>query len=159
MGIRAEDIPRLGKGAQQQIAAKLAVTLVESRKHMERRSKYGAELTPVEMENGEVYKFRSKAEAKRFRELHIMMMAGEIRELKLQPHFTLQEPYMRPTGEKVKREEYVADFSYERRTKPDCNGKVYWLQEVEDVKGVRTSMYLRKKNQMLALYGITIKEV
>ena len=159
MGIDAKDIQRLGKDAQAQIAAKLAVSLVESRKYMERRSKYGAEITPVEMENGETYKFRSKAEARRFQELHALLMAGEIRELKLQPHFTLCEPYMRPTGEKVKREEYVADFSYERRTKPDCNGRIYWVREVEDVKGVRTSIYLRKKNQMLDLYGIAIKEV
>ena len=44
MGIDAKDIQRLGKDAQAQIAAKLAVSLVESRKYMERRSKYGAEM-------------------------------------------------------------------------------------------------------------------
>lgn len=110
------------------------------------------------MENGTTYAFHSKKEARRFDELMLMLNAGKIRNLKLQPHYTLQEPYMLPTGEKVKREEYVADFEYERPTEPDCNGRVYWVKEVEDVKGFRTQMYLRKKNQMRAIYQIEIKE-
>ena len=52
-----------------------------------------------------------------------------------------------------------ADFVYERATEPDCNGTVYWLQEVEDAKGVKTKDYLLKKKLMQDKYGITIREV
>ena len=54
---------------------------------------------------------------------------------------------------------YRADFVYERATEPDCNGTVYWLQEVEDAKGAKTKDYLLKKKLMQDKYGITIREV
>lgn len=44
-------------------------------------------------------------------------------------------------------------------TEPDRNGTVYWLREVEDVKGVKTKEYQLKKKLMQDKYGITIREV
>ena len=103
--------------------------------------------------------FKSAKEARRYDELALMERRGLIRNLQIERAFTLQEPYIQSDGAHVKSERYFADFVYERPTKPDCNGQVYWIQEVEDVKGKRTQMYLRKKNEMLAKYGITIREV
>lgn len=153
MGI---DISQLGKDAQAQAMAKMAVREVQKR---EKRSKYRSKFTPRVMPNGKVHKFKSAKEARRYDELALMERRGLIRNLQIERAFTLQEPYIQSDGAHVKSERYFADFVYERPTKPDCNGQVYWIQEVEDVKGKRTQMYLRKKNEMLAKYGITIREV
>ncbi len=79
--------------------------------------------------------------------------------MKLQPEFTLQEAFKdKTTGERVPAIRYRADFSYLRRTEPDCNGDSYWISVVEDVKGVRTKEYLLKRKMMLER-GIPITEV
>ena len=150
MGI---DISQLGKDAQAQVMAKMAV------REVQKRSKYGNRRTPRVMPNGETHYFDSDAEARRYDELKVLLAMGKIRDLRLQQAFTLREAYIKPTGEHIGSKKYVADFVYERPTKPDCNGQVYWLQEVEDVKGYRTKDYLEKKTQMLDKYGITIREV
>ena len=103
--------------------------------------------------------FDSKKEANRFVELSWLLKAGEIRNLKLQPEFTLAEAYTTPEGERVKRVVYRADFSYERSTDPDAFGSVYWIPVVEDVKGVRTDTYNLKKRLMREKYGIAIQEI
>ena len=156
MGFDLNAISRLGPRTREQIAAKLAVTMVESRKMQEARSKYGAKKTTVES-SGNRLTFDSQKEARRFKELLILQRAGKIRDLHLQEHFLLTRPHTLPTGQKIKREEYVADFVYDRRVK-DSTGRVQWAQVVEDVKGYRTSDYIRKKNRMLDLYGIEIVE-
>lgn len=102
--------------------------------------------------------FDSRKEAERYAVLRLMLRAGRIRDLRLQPEFTLVEAYTTPEGEKVKAMKYRADFSYERPTAPDANGNVYWLREVEDVKGVKTKEYLLKRKLMLDKYGISVKE-
>lgn len=84
---------------------------------------------------------------------------GKIRDLRLQTNFTLVEGYTTIEGERIKPMVYRADFVYERATEPDCNGTVYWLREVEDVKGMRTKEYQLKKKLMREKYGITIREV
>ena len=66
--------------------------------------------------------FDSKKEARRYDELMAMLRAGQIRDLKLQPQFTIQEAYTTPEGQRVRAIRYQADFSYERATEPDCNG-------------------------------------
>lgn len=139
MGI---DISQLGKDAQAQVMAKMAVQEVK------KRSKYGNRKVVCDG-----IKFDSEREAARFGELKVLRAMGRIRDLRLQANFTLVE------GERIKPMVYRADFTYERATEPDCNGTVYWLREVEDAKGMKTKDYLLKKKLMQDKFGITIREV
>lgn len=145
MGI---DISQLGKDAQAQIMAKMAVQEVK------KRSKYGNRKV---VRDG--IKFDSEREAARFAELKVLQAMGKIRNLRLQANFTLVEGYTTIEGKRIKPMVYRADFAYERATEPDCNGAVYWLREVEDVKGAKTKDYLLKKKLMQDKFGITIREV
>lgn len=145
MGI---DISQLGKDAQAQVMAKMAVQEVK------KRSKYGNRKV---VRDG--IKFDSEREAARFTELKVLRAMGRIRDLRLQVNFTLVEGYKTIEGKRIKPMVYRADFVYERATEPDCNGTVYWLQEVEDAKGAKTKDYLLKKKLMQDKYGITIREV
>ena len=122
--------------------------------------------TPTERvtENGTVIKFQSQKEARRYDELMLMLKAGKIRELKLQPQFTLQESYVTPEGKRVQAIRYVADFSYELFCEaiiaPEGGGT--WLHKVEDVKGgkaTKTRVYQIKKKLMQERFGITIQEI
>ena len=145
MGI---DISRLGKDAQAQVMAKMAVQVVQ------KRSKYGNRKV---VRDG--IKFDSEREAARFGELKVLRAMGKIRDLRLQANFTLVEGYTTIEGKRIKPMVYRADFVYERATEPDRNGTVYWLREVEDAKGMKTKDYLLKKKLMQDRYGITIREV
>lgn len=145
MGI---DISQLGKDAQAQVMAKMAVQEVK------KRSKYGNRKVVCDG-----IKFDSEREAARFGELKVLRAMGRIRDLRLQANFTLAEGYTTIEGERIKPMVYRADFTYERATEPDCNGTVHWLREVEDVKGMRTKEYQLKKKLMQDKFGITIHEV
>lgn len=145
MGI---DISQLGKDAQAQIMAKMAVQEVK------KRSKYGNRKIVCDG-----IKFDSEREAARFAELKVLQEMGKIRGLRLQANFTLVEGYTTIEGERTKPMVYKADFTYERATAPDQNGTVYWLREVEDAKGMRTKEYRLKKKLMQEKYNITIREV
>lgn len=145
MGI---DISQLGKDAQAQVMAKMAVQEVK------KRSKYGNRKV---VRDG--IKFDSEREAARFAELKVLRAMGKIRDLRLQANFTLVEGYTTIEGKRIKPMVYRSDFAYERATEPDCNGAVYWLREVEDVKGAKTKDYLLKKKLMQDKFGITIREV
>ena len=145
MGI---DISQLGKDAQAQVMAKMAVQEVK------KRSKYGNRKV---VRDG--IKFDSEREAARFAELKVLRAMGKIRDLRLQANFTLVEGYKTIEGKCIKPMVYRADFVYERATEPDCNGTVHWLREVEDAKGAKTKDYLLKKKLMQDKYGITIREV
>lgn len=145
MGI---DISQLGKDAQAQVMAKMAVQEVK------KRSKYGNRKV---VRDG--IKFDSEREADRFGELKVLRAMGKIRDLRLQANFTLVEGYTTIEGKRIKPMVYRADFTYERTTEPDCNGTVHWLREVEDAKGAKTKDYLLKKKLMQDKYGITIREV
>ena len=84
-------------------------------------------------------KFSSKKERKRFLELQLLIESGDIRMVLLQPRFDL-------TGG-VK---YYADF------------QIFWSDEkvtFEDVKGVRTSLYIAKKKMVEEKYQLEIIEV
>ena len=151
MGLSIAELPRLGKDAQEQIAAKIAVGEVKKQ-----RKYHNA---PCEV-NG--IHFDSVKEANRYTELSTLLRAGKIRELKLQPQFTLQESYVTPKGERVRSIRYVADFSYERPTEPDSTGRVYWIPVVEDVKGgnaTKTAQYKLKRKLFTEKYGFEITEV
>lgn len=152
MSLKYDDIKDFSPEAQRQIIHKLVMEGREDK--LRQPSKYHAEKET----RGEI-KFDSRKEARYFDELMIRARAGEIRDLKLQPEFTLQEAYTTPEGKKVKAIRYRADFSFERRTKPDTYGYEHWVLEVVDVKGFKTDIYKMKRKMFLNKYGFAIKEV
>lgn len=101
-------------------------------------SKYHAVRTVV---NG--IAFASRAEATAYQNRLLLLQAGDISDLELQPKFPIVID-----GQYVCT--YVADFRY-RLT---ATGAII----VEDVKGVRTAVYKLKKKLVKALYGIDILE-
>jgi hypothetical protein len=105
------------------------------------RHKYGAVATVV---NG--IRFDSKAEARRYGELQLLVRAGQIHGLLLQPVFVLHAHG--PHGV-VKVGKYVCDFAYQEQ-----GALVY-----EDVKGVATPLYRWKRKHCEAEHGVTIREV
>lgn len=123
--------------------------------------KYHNVRTQRTLEDGGKVDFDSKKEARRYDELMAMLRAGQIRDLKLQPQFTIQEAYTTPEGQRVRAIRYQADFSYERATEPDCNGEIHWLRVVEDVKSraTKTRIYEIKKKLLREKLGIEIREV
>lgn len=93
--------------------------------------------------------FDSKKEAKRYAELKILALAGEISDLQLQPEFRL---WVSPIDRKGNLQDcgaYRADFLYMGRS-----GEIV----VEDVKGMKTPLYKLKRKLVEAIYGITILE-
>lgn len=96
-------------------------------------------------------KFDSRKQARRYDELMVMLRAGIISDLRLEPQFTLQESYIAETGERIRAVRYTADFSYK------FGGKLV----VEDVKSAptRTKEYLRNRKFMRSKFGIDIQEV
>lgn len=109
------------------------------------RNKYGNRKIEYE---GKI--FDSKREAMRYKELLILLRAGEIRDLQTQVKFTLI-PSQRRNGKLVEREcSYIADFVYRDRQ----GNKI-----VEDTKGMRTKEYIIKRKLMLFVHDIEIQEV
>lgn len=100
------------------------------------------------------FRFASKKEAARYGELLLLGLAGEIRNLELQPRFPI-------VSNGVKVAEYVADFRYEEvaHTYQFFMRIERWLDVVEDVKGVKTPTYRLKKKLVEAQHGIVIREV
>lgn len=102
------------------------------------RSKFGAVKTEIDG-----ITFASKAEAKRYGELKLLQRAGLIRDLEVQPKFPL-------IINGVTVATYIADFAYF-----EGDARV-----VEDVKGVRTPVYILKRKLVEALYpGMKIVEI
>lgn len=143
MGLMSNDLARLSHAAQKQVMEK-----------MQKPGKYKAQKT----KRGKLT-FDSKKEAERYDALMLLQKAGEIRNLKLQVRYCLQEAYTTFEGERVKSIDYVADFVYERRTAPDNYGQRYWLPVVEDVKGYRNQTYAMKAKMFKSRYGFAIREV
>lgn len=84
-------------------------------------------------------KFASKKEAKRYRELELLKKSGEL------VFFLRQVPFHLAGNVK-----YLSDFL--------C----FWKDgtvTIEDVKGIKTPMYLLKKKQVEAIYPIEITEI
>ena len=105
-----------------------------------RRSKYGN--TKVELDG---IVFASKAEAKRYGDLKLLVQAGKITDLELQPKFDL-------FGEgHTKICSYRADFQY---TDVKTRRRV-----VEDVKGMKTPVYRLKAKLFLDNFGVPRTEV
>lgn len=76
------------------------------------------------------YIFDSIQESRRYKELKLLLRAGQIQDLELQPHFLLQESFKK-NGKTYRKIEYIADFQYNE------NGKTI----VEDVKGLQTDVF------------------
>lgn len=167
MGIDIRQLsPQFQKQALEKWAAQQHTKPVEPR---ESKSKYHN--TPAERSGeSDNIRFSSQKEARRYDELMLMLKAGEIRDLRLQQDFTLQEAYTTPQGERIRAIRYKADFAYEKRVIRQYQldgGCVYerveeWEKVVEDTKGgkaTQTPTYKMKKKMMQDKYGITINEV
>jgi hypothetical protein len=91
------------------------------------------------------HRFASQKEARRYAELCLLLKAGEIRDLVLQPRYAFVV-----NGVKVC--SYVADFAFTRKDGTSV---------VEDVKSTatKTPLYRVKRQLMRACYGIDIQEV
>ncbi len=76
-------------------------------------------------------RFASTAEGRRYSELKLLVRAGEINDLELQPKFPLNAGIV-----------YIADFSYCEKGK----------EVVEDVKGVETQVFRIKAKMFRELY-------
>jgi len=88
--------------------------------------------------------FDSISEYGRYKDLKLLERAREIRDLKVKPVFKFEISGILVCS-------YEADYSY-------MEGKTGQLV-VEDVKGVRTAVFIIKKKLMKALYGIEVKEI
>ena len=93
--------------------------------------------------------FDSMHEAYRYRELKMLLDAGEISDLQLQVPYELM-PSFKLDGETYRGIKYVADFVYK-----DKSGNTI----VEDAKGMRTEVYKMKRKLMAYVHKIKIKEV
>ena len=82
-------------------------------------------------------KFDSKGEANRYKELKLLEKAGEIKDLELQPKFTLI-----PKNKGNRAVTYTADFKYIE------NGKTI----IEDYKGYETKEFKLKKKMFEYFY-------
>ena len=129
---------------------------------------------------GNVLRFDSQKEARRYDELILLEQAGEIRNLRMQVDFTLQEAYTDTEGRRVRAIRYKADFTYERRVvrtvqKEVPEGPPYkpqytrtasvteteWVLVVEDAKSrpTKTKTYIIKRKLMKERLGIDVQEV
>lgn len=93
--------------------------------------------------------FDSAKEANRYCELKLLIRAGEISDLYLQPTFILQEDFDK-NERHYRAITYKADFQYRQ------NGK--WV--IEDTKGFKTEVYKIKKKLFEKVFpDYTIKEI
>ena len=97
------------------------------------------------------HKFDSNAEGQRYLDLKLLERAGEIKDLRLQYKFILQEGYINRDGRKVLPITYIADFVY-YDIKRGC-------MVVEDVKGMLTDVYKLKRKMFEYKYGFPITEI
>ena len=126
-----------------------AATVQEPRKV----NKYRNTPTTRVTASGAVLRFDSMKEARRFDWLIERERRGEIRELRLQVDFTLQEAYTDTEGRRVRAIRYRADFTYYEGTQG--------VKVVEDVKSraTRTKEYAMKKKMLKDRFGLEITEV
>ena len=147
MALDASDIARLGKRAQQQILAELAIRAVKE--EAKKPNKYRNKKVESCLEDGTPHTFDSVREFDFYQDLLIRKRAGQISNLRVQVPFELIPKQKRSDGTIERACSYVADFVY------DENGKTV----VVDTKGVRTKDYKIKRKLMLWIHGISIVEV
>lgn len=93
--------------------------------------------------------FDSRKEAKRYGELKILKRSMRIIGFDLQPEFPYNVTFSANGNEYTVKRKYIADFLVYHN-----DGR----EEIEDVKGVRTAEYKRKKKIIEKLYRIKIIE-
>lgn len=109
-----------------------------------KKDKYNTTRVEVIGIDGVVRKL-SKKEAKRFYQLRMLLEIGEISDLKQQVRYVLLTSEIKGRQGELA---YIADFVYMRGG----------VEVVEDVKGMQTQIYLRKKRLMQKIHNITILE-
>ena len=87
------------------------------------------------------YIFDSIQESRRYKELKLLLKAGKISNLELQPHFLLQDKFKK-NGKIYRKIAYIADFKYTENDKTI----------VEDVKGIQTDVFKLKHKIFEKLY-------
>lgn len=87
--------------------------------------------------------FDSQKEARKYYELKLLKMAGEVVDFELQPEFILQEGYRDSTGKWIRPIKYISDFKV---IYPDGQ------EVIIDTKGYRTEVYRLKKKMLLKRY-------
>lgn len=128
-------------------------------------SKYHNKPTERVTASGAVLHFDSQKEARRYDDLAALERMGQIRDLRLQADFTLQEAYTDSAGKRVRAIRYRADFTYKTKSYLDEDGfpeeKIHWELVVEDVKSraTRTKEYIMKRKLMKERFNIDIQEV
>ena len=134
----------------------------------DRAAKYRNTPTERVTASGAVLRFDSQKEARRYDHLILRQQAGEIRDLRLQVDFTLQEAYTDQEGRRIRAIRYRADFTYYRPPEDGSHAAYWadragvpWVLVVEDVKSrpTRTREYLIKRKLMKERRGIDITEV
>ena len=169
MAIDVKDLPP----AYQVQALKKLVEQERKKKHThlprpaddgpEKSAKYHNKPTERVTASGAVLRFDSQKEARRYDELAALERAGQIRNLRLQVDFTLQEAYTDSEGRRMRAIRYKADFTYMKaRDDPweEYDGS-FWVLVVEDVKSraTRTKEYIMKRKLMKERFNIDIREV
>ena len=101
--------------------------------------KYNAVPTTV---NGR--KFASKLEANRYQELLLLITAGKIEDLVLQPKFLLIPAFKDATGKTQRAIYYIADFRYYDNEE--------WQYIVEECKGYDGNRVWQLKHKMFLYY-------
>lgn len=115
----------------------METTLEQFKKSKKKRSKYRNVITIVDG-----IKFHSGMESERYGELKLLLQAGIIYNLVLQPKFEIYPAFRDNKGKKRQNIEYIADFQYSE------NG----VTVVEDVKGEETADFRIKMKMFLNQY-------
>ncbi len=174
MGVDVKDLPpayqaqALRKWAEQERKKKRLPLPCPADAGPGKPAKYHNKPTERVTPSGAVLRFDSQKEARRYDELAALERAGQIRDLRLQVDFTLQEAYTDSEGRRVRAIRYRADFTY---CKPLGDGRhaAYWADKsgalwvlvVEDVKSraTKTKQYIMKRKMMKERLNIDIQEV
>ena len=121
-------------------------------------AKYHNKPTERVTASGAVLRFDSQKEARRYDELAALERAGEIRELRMQVDFTLQEAYTDGEGRRVRAIRYRADFTYWRYDDPPGGWVRYVVEDVKS-RATKTKTYAMKRKLMKERFNIDIQEV
>ena len=176
MAIEVKDLPpkyqaqAMKKYMEQQArrgTAPAAMAAPEKPKETKYHNKPTERVTP----SGAVLVFDSQKEAQRYDVLIHRLQRDQMRDLRLQVDFTLQEAYTDPEGNRVRAIRYKADFTYYQPPNRQMYGShapwyadqsgLSWEFVVEDVKSraTKTQKYAIKKKLLKERFGIDITEV
>lgn len=107
--------------------------------YQRKTNKYGAKKTTVDD-----IKFDSRLEAKFYEHLCSLRDAKLIKGFEMQVRYEVIPAYVSPTGKKIRKTEYVADFDVHH-----LNGDI----ETVDVKGVETDVFKIKRKLFEKIYN------